>query len=186
MKYKSHESSEGKFGETNAFFRVEFLFFNRKMLDYYQKELRELDNLNQFMGTPSAQKIFQLLVCWETLPINEIITKTRISESQTYSTLKNLEKIELVIKKSRGIYTLTQNKFVVMLKDAYVAKLEQFIGKQLYHISKNLDKWTIDEIKDIWAPLLEQWAPLLNKNHAQKVSSIAGHIYDKIMQEKGN
>ena len=40
------------------------------------KNTSVLNNIESYLGTPSAQKILQILVCWETIPVKEIITKT--------------------------------------------------------------------------------------------------------------
>ena len=71
------------------FLRMNYLYLIGKLIDLKKIENTELDSLSRFLGTPSAQRIFQLLICWDSLSIKEIIQKTGISESQSYSTLNN-------------------------------------------------------------------------------------------------
>lgn len=142
----------------------------------------ELDSLNRSLGTPSAQRIFELLTCWDSLSTKDIIKKSGISESQIYTTLGNLEKAGLVTKKTRGIYTTTDTKFTKLLKDAYLAKIEQVIGRELYFLGKHIDTLPLEQISERWTPLVEQWEPILREKFPQKMSSLAGHIVDREIQ----
>jgi predicted transcriptional regulator len=148
------------------------------MIETIDTGLSELDTLSRFLGTPSAQKVFQLMVCWKSLSKKDLIDKTSFSESQIYLTLNNLEKIGLIEKKSRGVYGLTDAKFTNLLKNAYLSKLEQIIGKELYFIGKNLDSLPSNNLIKLWSQLIDQWEPILNEKFPEKVSSLAGHILE--------
>lgn len=141
--------------------------------------LIELTNLNKILGTPSTQIVLQLLVCWDELAVKELIEKSKFSESQIHTTLQNLEKEGLVQKKSRGIYRLTESKFILSLKEAYLVKLEQLIGKQLYSLAEKIDILSLEELHRIWNELVELWNPILKKYFVIKASQIAGHIIDR-------
>ena len=112
------------------------------------EEISVLSEIESYLGTPRAQKILQILVCWETMPVKEIITKSGLSESQVHTTLRNLERIGTINHESRGIYRLSSNEFTQLLKKAYLVVINQVIGQKLHDLSKNLDELPPDEVSD--------------------------------------
>lgn len=138
-------------------------------------------NLQQYeavLGTPSAQKILNIFVCWKGLPIKDIIEKTGLSESQTYLTIKNLESINVVTQESRGFYVLAQNRFTANIQIGYITILKQLIGQRLYDFSKNYDNLSLNERTDELIDLSLKWKPIIQQYFQSQYSRLAGHIID--------
>ena len=140
-----------------------------------------LDDFDSILGTPSTQKLFKLLVVWQKLSVKEIIEKIKISETQTYTILKNLEKIGIVEKKTRGIYSLTDNKFINLLKNAYSENLKEFLGKKLYQLSDILEENESELVIEEIIGLLKTWEPFLKEHFSHKLSTLSGHLIDNLI-----
>jgi len=141
-------------------------------------DLQTLDEVDSFLGTPSAQKILRILVCWEILPIKEIKKKSGLSESQVHATIRNLQKIGIIEQESRGLYKLSLNKFPQLLKEAYLVFLNQVVGQSLYNLSKNPDNLTHEEVSKKLVFLMNQCKPILEQNYASKIASLAEYLVD--------
>ena len=141
-------------------------------------DLQTLDEVDSFLGTPSAQKILRILVCWDILPIKEIKKKSGLSESQVHATIRNLQKIGIIEQESRGLYKLSLNKFPQLLKEAYLVFLNQVVGQSLYNLSKNLDNLTHEEVSKKLVFLMNQCKPILEQNYASKIASLAEYLVD--------
>ena len=139
-----------------------------------------IENIDSILGTPSAQRILRLLFCWGQLPASQLIKKSKLSESQVYNTLKNLESINIVETSSRGIYTYTKHDFSIKLKEAYLSQLIQLIGQSLHDLSSNLDKKSFNELDTEFTSLVTLWEPILDTHYPLKASSISGHILERI------
>ena len=137
------------------------------------------ETFDSILGTPSSQRILRLLFCWGQLPVKELVAKSKLRESQVYNTLRNLEIIGLITTLSRGIYAHTDTAFTKKLKEAYLSQHVQLVGKELHHLSSDLDQLSFEELDKRFTMLVELWEPLLNKYYPLKTSSIAGHIIEK-------
>ena len=146
----------------------------------------ELSNLNEFdrsLGTPSAQSILRLFIVWERLQKKQIMEKTGFSESQVYTTLQNLLKIGFLEQESRGLYKLAENLFTKRLSEAYMVRIRQNIGQNLYYLSKNIDTAPLSELEEIFKFIVDQYEPILEKEYTVKLSSLAGHLIDRSAEE---
>lgn len=139
-----------------------------------------MEDHEKALGTPSAQKIIGLLTCWDSLSLKELAQKTGLSESQIHNTANTLMRLNIIKKKSRGIYALSDSTFVNHLKTAYEDIIEQNVGNLLYFLSKNIDTLPLPELEEKWTSLTDQWEPFLHERFFQKVSSIAGHVIDRL------
>ena len=141
---------------------------------------QDIGDYEKALGTSSAQKIITLLSCWNSLALKEIIQKTRLSESQVHNTLNSLIEVNIIVKKSRGIYALSSSKFTQHLRTAYEDIIEQTVGNRLYFLSKNIDTLPLPELEKRWKSLIDEWEPFLDKHFSNRVSSIASHIVDRL------
>ena len=130
------------------------------------------------IGTPSAQKVIVLLVVWPSLTIKELTEKTKLSKSQIHATIKNLQEIELVTMRARGQYTLATNKFANLLKEAYQEKILEVINKQIYDIKQTLKKDDIEQATEIYKELEDNYEPLLNESFPFILSSLSQRFID--------
>jgi predicted transcriptional regulator len=142
-------------------------------------ELAELDNLEKKIGTPSAQKIIPTLACWENLSAQQLSSITELSESQVHATLQNLIEIEIVVRESRGIYSLSSNSFTQSLKNAYIEKIERVLGKFMYNLSNSLESTEPDEVAEKISYMMERWKPMMERLYRTKLSSLAEYLIDK-------
>lgn len=138
-----------------------------------QIDLRDYESK---LGTPSSQKILNILICWKILPIKEIIELSGLSDSQVYLTIKNLETLYIVKQESRGIYSLTENQYTLNLEKAYTSILNRMIGQRLHYLSKNYEKMDLDDYVDELVELNRKWGPLVRKNFQSQYSRLAGHL----------
>lgn len=143
----------------------------------------QMEQLDKILGTPSAQRILRILVCWKSLPFKEVIPRAGFSVSQINSTLNQLEKAQIVTKESRGFYALMDTPFVERLTEAYTQLLVQNIGMELYRLTKGLDKLTPQEISLRLNELIFHWKPLLEQHFSHKLSSLVGHTVDRYREE---
>ncbi len=139
-----------------------------------------IEDFDKSLGTPSGQAVFRILVCWESLPIREIILKSKLSESQIHNTLKDLISLGLVVKESRGVYSLSKSQIASNLKKAYEEILEQHVGNLLYTLSKQLDIMPLHDIEELWTHLIDQWKPILEKKFKRKAASITNSIIERL------
>ena len=86
----------------------------------------------------------------------------------------------MVTSVSRGIYKIDKNQFTEKLHDAYITQLVQMIGKELYLLTKDLDKVSFEELDRRFSTLVENWEPILEKYYPLKTSSLSGHILSKV------
>lgn len=142
-----------------------------------------MEQLDKILGTPSAQRILRILVCWKSLPFKEVIPRAGFSVSQINSTLSQLEKVQIVTKESRGVYTLADTPFVASLTEAYTQLLVQNIGMELYQLTKGLEKLAPREISSRLSKLIFNWRPLLEQHFSHKLSSLVGHTVDRYHRE---
>ncbi|HKZ41521.1 MAG TPA: hypothetical protein VJ044_11200, partial [Candidatus Hodarchaeales archaeon] len=135
--------------------------------------------MDSILGSPSSQRILRLLLCWNQLPIKEIVKKSDLSDSQVYNTLKSLQSIGLVISPSRGIYSIPKTQFVEKLGEAYLPQLVQLIGKEMYLLGKDLDKIPFVELDRRFSLLVDRWEPLIDTHFRAKASFLAEHILQR-------
>jgi DNA-binding MarR family transcriptional regulator len=138
------------------------------------------DHLENYLGTPSAQRILRILACWEKLPVKDIIKLSGLSQSQVHATLRNLEEIKLITREERGIYIFSGESFPQHLKEAYQIELNMDLGQQLYDIEKNLDDTPANEVVITLANLIKQWKPFLEHNYHRQLSSLAEYLVDTV------
>lgn len=150
------------------------------MIDFLSRELKHLEDLESSLGTPSAQKILSLLVCWDDLTVREIVKKSQLSESQVHVTLRGLEQQEVVKKLRRGVYALSDAKFPTKLREAYLANIDQVIGRTLHELTKKLDELSPSQIAETLEVLITQWDPLVQENYKWKLSSLSEYIVDRL------
>ena len=131
-----------------------------------------LEMFDSALGTPTTQRLFNILVCWKRLSVKELIEKVNVSETQIYSILKNLEKIGIVEKKSRGIYGLTDSKFSQLLQKAYAENLKKILGTQLYQLTAEIEENTTEETLVRFSKLIRNCDPFLNEHFSHKLSSV--------------
>ena len=134
--------------------------------------------LDRYLGSPSAQKLLQILACWDSLSVKEMAQKTALSESQIHVTLKNLEKIELVVKKGWGRYSLSDSQFAHLLKAAYLNILEQIIGNEIFQIATELDNTPSEELKIYYTSLVDRWEPILVQKYSARMNALAEYFID--------
>ncbi|TXT64254.1 MAG: hypothetical protein BAJALOKI1v1_590014 [Promethearchaeota archaeon] len=150
------------------------------MITHNNIPLYDMDDYEKALGTPSAQKVIALLVCWNSLAFKEIVQKTGMSESQIHTTLKSLTELNIVLKERRGIYSISHSKFVMHLKTAYEDIIEQTVDNMLYFLSKNIDSLPVSELERKSKALIDQWEPFLYKHFSNQVSSLSSHIIDRL------
>jgi transcriptional antiterminator len=142
-------------------------------------ELSELKNVERSFGTPSAQKIIQILTCWETVTVKQLSEITELSESQIHATLQSLIEADIVKRESRGNYTLSDSPFAQELKVAYNALLERVLGKFMHNLTTRLDDMSPDEISTRLDYMIKRWKPMMEKLYRSKLSSLAEYIIDR-------
>jgi len=150
------------------------------MINHKSVNQKNLEEYEKALGTPSAQKIIALLTCWNSLALREIVQKTGLSESQVHNTLNSLREVEVVSKKSRGIYSLSRSKLATHLSTAYADIIEQTVGNSLYFLSKNIDTLPLPELEKRWKALIDQWEPFLTAHFSHQLSSLSSHIIDRL------
>lgn len=143
----------------------------------------QLEQVDKILGTPSAQRILRILVCWKSLSFKKIIPRAGFSISQINSTLNQLEKAQIVTKESRGIYALADTPFVARLTEAYTQLLIQNIGTEFYRLTKGLDELPPQEMSSRLNGLIFHWKPLLEQHFPHKLSSLVGHTVDRYREE---
>ena len=141
-------------------------------------------SIDKIFGTHSAQRIFFTLSIWEKLAVSDIITKTKLSESQIHQTLKKLSDIHMIEKVSRGIYALSKNSATEYLKKFYSHFLIEHVGSELYKLSKSIDTQPIEDVSTQLNELLLQWEPLIEEHYSYRVSSLVESILDKSVYER--
>lgn len=150
------------------------------MIDNKTINLANIGEYEKALGKPSAQKIITLLTCWNSLSLKEIIQKTGLSESQVHNTLKSLIELNIILKKSRGIYAISNSKFAKHLKTAYEDIIKQTTGNILFDISKNIDTLPLSELETKWKDLIDQFEPFLKEHFSNQLSSLSSHIIDRL------
>ena len=142
------------------------------MLKIPDSQYQILDQMDRILGTPSAQKIFRIMVCWEILPVKEIIDLSGLSESQVHATLLNLEKLTLIEKRSRGIYSSTDSSFSQSLKKSYLDQIIPVVGTIIFNLFKKISKAPKEEIWKEYVDLEKMYRPLLKKEFPFQMSSL--------------
>lgn len=150
------------------------------MIDFLSREMKHLEDLESSLGTPSAQKILSFLVCWDDLPVKEIVKKSQLSASQVHVTLRGLEQHGVVKKIRRGVYALSDAPFSTKLREAYLANIDQVIGRTLHELTKKLDELSPRQIAETLEVLLDQWDPLVQVNYKWKLSSLSEYLVDRL------
>ena len=138
----------------------------------------EMEEFDRALGTPTSQKIIKLLSCWNSLSSKELISKTKMSESQIYITLQNLEKCGIVQKKARGIYSFDDSPFAQALYHTYRMKLEEIVGSAIYRFRKRMEKIPLNQMLEEFKELVILWDPILKDKFKFQMSSIAENIID--------
>ncbi|HMF31670.1 MAG TPA: hypothetical protein VKK79_09660 [Candidatus Lokiarchaeia archaeon] len=138
----------------------------------------DIHNLDRYLGSPSSQKVLQLLTCWETLSVKEIALKAALSESQVHVTLNRLEKLDLVVKQAWGKYSFSNSKFASLLKTAYSAILEQIIGNEIYQLTKQMDNIPRETLEAQYSKIVDQWGPLLSAKFSFQMNELAGFFVE--------
>jgi len=156
--------------------RVEFI---PKVSPMEIAELSELKAVERSFGTPSAQKIIQVLACWEIVTVKQLSEITELSESQVHATLQSLIDADIVKRESRGNYILSDPPFAQELKVAYESLVERVLGKFMYNLSIDLDSLSVDDISDRLEYMLKRWKPMMEKLYRSKLSSLAEYIIDR-------
>ena len=141
-------------------------------------------SIDKIFGTLSAQRIFFTLATWENLAVTDIITKTKLSESQIHQTLKKLSDIHMIEKVSRGVYALSKNSATEYLKKFYSHLLIEHVGSELYKLSKSVDTQPIEDVSTQLNELLLQWRPLMEEHYSHRLSSLVESILDKSVYER--
>ena len=136
------------------------------------------NELDKILGTASSQRILRILACWNSLSVNELSQKTNISLSQTHLTLKNLEKTNILKKITRGVYSYAENSFAQLLKQAYLSKCEEIVGKELYDLSKLMDHVAKEVFFERYKSLLDLWLPIIESKSKFQLSSLAESVLD--------
>ena len=142
-------------------------------------ELSELQAVERSFGTPSAQKIIQIVVCWETVTVKQLSEISELSESQVHATLQNLIDADIIKRESRGNYILSDSPFARELKVAYESLIERVLGKFMYNLNNQLDELTPEEISDRLDYMVKRWKPMMEKLYRSNLSSLAEHIIDR-------
>ena len=96
--------------------------------------------LEKIFGTPSVQSILEFLSVYDTVTIKDLQKFTGYSSRTIYDNLKTLIDKDIVEKKERGTYGLTNLRSVQLLAKSYEQILIEFIGKILVQITEKIDK----------------------------------------------
>jgi hypothetical protein len=136
-------------------------------------------SIDRVLGHLSTQRIFFTLVTWEKLTSNDIIAKTELSDSIIFQTLKSLTALNLVKKVSRGYYSLNTTPSTEHLKKFYLQILIEFVGGEIYKLSKNIETHPIEESSRQFDELLLKWQPIVEEHYSFRVSSLAEAIISK-------
>ena len=133
------------------------------------------------LGNKSSQKIISLLTIWEMLSVEEIILKTGISRSQVHSCLKNLLNKRLLKRKSKGVYCLSNDNFMKLLREAYETKINQIINEKIHNIQKLIKNNEIEEAARLFKVVVAQYEPVLDRNFGLIISSLTHEFLDEIL-----
>jgi len=133
------------------------------------------------LGSRSSQKIIALLTIWETLSVEDIILKTGISKSQVHVCLKNLLNNDLLKRKTKGIYTLSDSNFMNLLGKAYETKINQIISEKINEIQKLIKLNNYNQAELLFNALVDQYTPILDKNFGLIISSLSHEFIDNII-----
>lgn len=141
-------------------------------------------SIDRVLGNLSVQRIFFTLASWEKLAVTDIIAKTELSESIIHQSLKKMAEINLIEKVSRGIYSLNITPSTECLKKFYLQLLIEYVGGELFQISKNLDTLPIEESSAHLDQLLFKWQPVVEEHYPFRVSSLVETIINRTVYEE--
>jgi len=138
------------------------------------------------LGNVVTQQVIRTLACWEKLTVKELIAKTGTGEEKISKATSDLVRINVLEKDDHGYWHYSTDPFGEAMRKAYHALNRDMIEKRIYTITKNMDSYTPDEYSDQMTYLIEKWKPLLDKYHASKMSSLAGHLIDAYLEDRNN
>lgn len=131
---------------------------------------------NQFdsvVGSARASKILRMLTIYDTLTVKELMDLTGISESQIHVLLRNLLAVQLLTKKSRGVYRISDLQHAQSIRNAYLSILLDFINKSIYEIQELLRNQEKDKAFNRLDELLTQYEPLLQQHFSRVMASLS-------------
>lgn len=138
-----------------------------------------LDELDVVLGNPVSQKLLRLLTCWPSLPVAELVSKSRLDPKLVHHALGQLVRSDILHEISSGVYAIFINSFTKPLQEAYRAKLLEFINAELYTIQQLLKKGD-RTASNRFRALLEQYKPVLEESFVMQMNSIAHQAIDSL------
>ena len=138
-----------------------------------------LDDLSKELGNPSIQKILMILSIYESLPITKLMELSELSESQLHLILARMLNVNLLKKLSRGIYALSEENFVVKLKDAYKTMMISKISSQIDEIQLLLKENCYDKALTNFKDLTKKYEPLLQTYFLFKMNALSHDFMDR-------
>ena len=138
-----------------------------------------LDDISKELGNVSIQKILMILSIHESLPIAKLLELSELSESQLHLILARMIKVNLLKKTSRGIYALSDENFVVKLKEAYKAMIISNVSSQINEIQTLLKENSYDEALAYFKELSKTYEPLLETYFAFKMNALSHDFMDR-------
>jgi DNA-binding transcriptional regulator GbsR (MarR family) len=147
-----------------------------------QKITNNPSSFEAVLGTPTAQKIVKLLVTWDSLSIQNLVSKSHISKSQVHITLKNLISQSIVFSPSRGNYTLPESPFMKSFKKTYLIKIIELINSEIYIIKQFLKDDKLEQAEKKFSEMVEQYDPILQKSFSSMLSSLSSRFIEKLAE----
>lgn len=135
----------------------------------------EFDNS---LGTPSSQKILRFLSVWNVLSFQTLRELTSISESQLHNSLKSLLSLNVISRKSRGIYSFSDNEFAIKIKSAYYSLAISLVNYKINEIETFLDDGRINQARDLFRKVDQEYSPLLSTHFDFVMDSLVHQFLD--------
>lgn len=139
----------------------------------------ELNVLSKDLGNPSIQKLLFILTVYDQLPINKLLELSGLSESQLHLTIKKMLNIKLIKKITRGMYSLTDDQFMLRLKEAYKTKIVDDVNTKINEIWNYLKKNNLEESFNLFKEIDRFYGPILVTNFSYQLNSLSHEFLDK-------
>ena len=138
-----------------------------------------IDELSKELGNPSIQKILMFLSIYESLSVSRLMELTELSESQLHLILTRMIKVNLLEKTSRGIYALSDEKFVAKLKEAYKSIIISNVSTQIDEIQSLLEENAYEKALTNFKELARKYEPILQTHFLFKMNALSHDFMDR-------
>lgn len=143
----------------------------------------EIDNYSNGLGNPSIQKLLFILTVHNQLPVNKLLEFSFLSESQLHLTLKKMMNINLVRRLTRGMYSLSEDQFVIKLKEAYLTKILDQINNKIIEIRELLKENDYERAFQLYKDIDLKFEPILNSHFSHLMNSISHEFLDRQLSQ---